>query len=81
MKGGDIMDFQKEGNLRKAVDLEKGGMTPITNYALQFTERSVMFQSEPQHPATLYSRGQTRVDINLQFTMFTTTNFAFSEKS
>ena len=29
MKGGDILDFQKGGNLRKGgVDLEKGGMTP-----------------------------------------------------
>ena len=27
MKGGDILDFKKGGNLRK------GGMTPLTNYA------------------------------------------------
>ena len=33
MKGGDILDFQKGENLRKGgVDLEKGGMTPLTNY-------------------------------------------------
>ena len=35
MKGGDILDFWKGGDLRKGggVDLEKGGMTPLTNYA------------------------------------------------
>ena len=41
MKGGDILDFQKGGNLRKVgVHLEKGGgggggvgLTPNTNYA------------------------------------------------
>ena len=30
MKGGDILDFKKAGNLRKGgVDLEKGDMTPL----------------------------------------------------
>ena len=34
MKGWDILDFQKKGNHRKeGVDLRKGGMTPLTNYA------------------------------------------------
>ena len=34
MKGGDSLDFQEGGNLRKGgVDLEKkGGMTPLANY-------------------------------------------------
>ena len=34
VKGEDILDFQKGGNLRKGGggDLEKGGMTPLTNY-------------------------------------------------
>ena len=35
MKGGDILDFYKGGILEKGggwVDLEKGGMTPLTNY-------------------------------------------------
>ena len=35
MKGGDILDFSKGGNLRKeGLDLERGGgcMTPLTNY-------------------------------------------------
>ena len=34
MKGGDILDFQKGGDLRKGGggDLEIGGMTPLTNY-------------------------------------------------
>ena len=33
MKGGDILDFSKGGNLRKGgVDLENRGMTPLTNY-------------------------------------------------
>ena len=33
MKGGDILDFLKGGNLRKGgVDLENRGMTPLTNY-------------------------------------------------
>ena len=34
MKGGDILDFWKGGNLRKGegVDLEKGAMTSLTNY-------------------------------------------------
>ena len=38
MKGEKILDFQKEGILRKGgvggVDLEKGGMTHLANYAL-----------------------------------------------
>ena len=34
MKGGDILDFQKGGNLRKGGLIQKmGGMTPLTNYA------------------------------------------------
>ena len=34
MKGGDILDFLKGGILEKGgVDLERGGMTPLTNYA------------------------------------------------
>ena len=40
MESGYILDFYKGGNLRKGgggwgegVDLEKGGMTPLTNYA------------------------------------------------
>ena len=33
MKGGDILDFSKQENLRKGgVDLEKGGLTLLTNY-------------------------------------------------
>ena len=36
MKGGDILNFQKGGNLRKrGVDLEKGSMTSLTNYGLK----------------------------------------------
>ena len=38
MKGGDILDFQKVGNLRKGgggVDLEKVGMTPLTNLLVE----------------------------------------------
>ena len=35
MKGGDILDFLKGGNLRKGgVDPEKEGYTPLTNYAM-----------------------------------------------
>ena len=35
IKGGDILDFQIGGNLRKGggVDLEKGRVAPLTNYA------------------------------------------------
>ena len=34
MNGGDILDFQKQGNFqkRRRVDLKKGDMTPLTNY-------------------------------------------------
>ena len=37
MKGGDILNFEKGGNLRKGgggVDLKRGGMTPLTNHVL-----------------------------------------------
>ena len=35
MKGGDILDFQKEGNLRKGeVDLEKGVLPPLPTMLL-----------------------------------------------
>ena len=41
IKGGDTLDFQKGGNLRKGgVDLERGGMTPLINYAKKLIYRN-----------------------------------------
>ena len=40
MKSGDILDFWKGGNLR-----EGGGMTPLTNYVINFTIDSLTLQN------------------------------------
>ena len=66
MKGGDILDFWKGGNLRKGwVDLEKGGggMTPLTNYA-DFED------IEFRHPTVIVVPKKNNFTINKKYSCY-----------